>query len=435
MRITNNMLISNMLTALGNNEGRMSKYQNQLNTGKKIQLPSDDPIVAARALKLRTDVSKIEQYQKNLGDAQSWVDATDAALAQIGDVLKRAKELATQAANGTNSSTETGDIGQEMKQLKIQLVHIANTTYSGRYMFSGFQTDQKLIEDDEGSADFGKFKIGVDTVTEKIQFEIGAGDNIDINVTGGDVFNLGGNASGRKNGLLTADIDNITYPYTIDGTNNVLDLTVDGVNINANIASNNYTDVDSLTSAIAKAVNDKIDEYNSTLATGVPKIQYIEAKINGGKMELRTTSKGATSAISITSPLSSFFDSVNTINIVSSPGVDGAEPAMMALFSGVIADLDSGNNSGVRSQLDQFDVQIDNLLRVRADIGARQNRIDLSADRMSNDLVNMTDLMSKNEDADPAETIMNLKMEENVYQASLAGGARIIQQTLVDFLR
>ncbi|EGD47764.1 flagellar hook-associated protein 3 [Ruminiclostridium papyrosolvens DSM 2782] len=309
MRITNNMLISNMLTALGNNESRMSKYQNQLYTGKKIQLPSDDPIVAARALKLRTDVSKIEQYQKNLGDAQSWVDATDAALAQIGNILKRAKELSTQAANGTNSSSETGDIGQEMKQLKVQLVHIANSTYSGRYMFSGFQTDQKLIEDDETSTDFGKFKIGVNIVPEKIQFEIGEGDNININVTGGDVFNSGSNA------------------------------------------------------------------------------------------------------------------------------VYGNEPSMIALFTNVIADLDSGNNTGVRNQLDKFDEQVDNLLRVRADIGARQNRIDLSADRMSNDLVNMTDLMSKNEDADPAETIMNLKMEENVYQASLAGGARIIQQTLVDFLR
>ncbi|ACL74484.1 flagellar hook-associated protein FlgL [Ruminiclostridium cellulolyticum] len=309
MRITNNMLISNMLTALGNNESRLSKYQNQLHTGKKIQLPSDDPIVAARALKLRTDVSKIEQYQKNLGDAQSWVDATDAALAQIGDILKRAKELATQAANGTNSITETSDIGQEMKQLKVQLVHIANTTYSGRYMFSGFKTDQKLIEDDETSANFGKFEIDVNTVTEKIQFEIGAGDNININVAGGDIFNSGGNA------------------------------------------------------------------------------------------------------------------------------VNGGEPAMIALFTNVIADLDSGDNAGVSSQLSQFDQQIDNLLRVRADIGARQNRIDLSADRMSNDLVNMTSLMSKNEDVDPAETIMNLKNEENVYQASLAGGARIIQQTLVDFLR
>jgi flagellar hook-associated protein 3 FlgL len=43
--------------------------------------------------------------------------------------------------------------------------------------------------------------------------------------------------------------------------------------------------------------------------------------------------------------------------------------------------------------------------------------------------------MSENEDVDEAETIMNLKNEENVYRASLAGGARIIQPTLVDFLR
>jgi len=54
MRITNNMLINNMLNNLNNNLNRMNKYQNQLATGKKISLPSDDPIVASRALKLRT---------------------------------------------------------------------------------------------------------------------------------------------------------------------------------------------------------------------------------------------------------------------------------------------------------------------------------------------------------------------------------------------
>ena len=49
--------------------------------------------------------------------------------------------------------------------------------------------------------------------------------------------------------------------------------------------------------------------------------------------------------------------------------------------------------------------------------------------------VNFTKLMSDNEDADMAETIMNLKNEENVYKASMAGGARIIQPSLIDFLR
>lgn len=98
MRITNNMLINNMKNYINNNLSRMDKYQNQMATGKKISVPSDDPIVAARALKLRTDVSEIEQYKRNVKDAQSWMDITETALSNIGDVLHRARELASQGA-------------------------------------------------------------------------------------------------------------------------------------------------------------------------------------------------------------------------------------------------------------------------------------------------------------------------------------------------
>ena len=78
---------------------------------------------------------------------------------------------------------------------------------------------------------------------------------------------------------------------------------------------------------------------------------------------------------------------------------------------------------------------MNNILRVRADIGARQNRIELTSNRLDSDYTNFTKLMSNNEDVDMAETIMNLQNEENVYKASLSGGARVIQPTLVDFLR
>ena len=57
MRVTNRMLINNMINNIGGNLRRMEKYQNRLSTGKKINVPSDDPVVAARALKLRTDVA------------------------------------------------------------------------------------------------------------------------------------------------------------------------------------------------------------------------------------------------------------------------------------------------------------------------------------------------------------------------------------------
>lgn len=435
MRITNSMMISNMLNILGKNEERLSKYQNQLDTGKKISRPSDDPVVAARALKLRTDLSKVEQFQKNIDDAQSWVDATDSALAEIGDILKRAKEISVEAANGTNTEDETRDIGQEMKQLRVQLVHLANTTYAGRYLFSGFKTDQKLVNDDEQSPDFGKFSISVDSNVERIAYDIGVGDTLNINIPGGQLFNYGGDATNPANGVSTSQINNITYPYTIDGTNNIVGVTVEGANITGNIAAGTYNDAVSLSSAVAQAVNNGISTYNATLLPTDPQIQPIQVTINNGSLELRTTSRTATSTISITAPpQTSFFSSVGATNEVTTTGATG-EPSLIKLFNDVIGNMDSGDYKAVSDQLDSFDLQMDSLLGIRADIGARQNRIDLTRDRMSSDNVNFTDLMSKNEDVNPAETIMNLKNEENVYQASLAGGARIIQQTLVDFLR
>lgn len=317
MRITNNMIIANMVRNISNNLQRENKYQTQLSTGKKISVPSDDPVVAARALKLRTDVSKIEQYKKNISDAQSWLSATDEALASIGKVLQTAREKMVQAANGTNTVEETQAIGDEIKQLRTQVIHLSNSTYSGRYIFSGFKTDQKVMIDDETNPDFGKFAIDVDSATrkEKIFYEVGVGDNININVTGGDLFNS---------------------------------------------------------------------------------------------------------------------QDTNAANI--GLAVSGDTSSMIRMFDDVIAHMEAGNFQQISASLDTMDAEIQNVLRVRADIGARQNRMDLTEDRIENDLVNFTESMSLNEDVDVAETIMNLKNEENVYQASLAAGARIIQQSLVDFL-
>jgi len=78
---------------------------------------------------------------------------------------------------------------------------------------------------------------------------------------------------------------------------------------------------------------------------------------------------------------------------------------------------------------------IDNLLAARSTIGAKINRLELQRSRLESTQVSYTSLLAQNEDADIAEVIMNLKMQESVYQASLAAGARIIQPSLVDFLK
>jgi len=301
VRITNNMLINNMINYIGNNLTRMNKYQSQLASGKKIQVPSDDPVVAARALKLRTDVAEIEQYQKNLKDAQSWLEITDSTISDMGDIFQRLIELGTASKDTTKNVNDLQSIAKEVEQLRTQLVNLSNATYAGRYIFSGYKTDKAFMNPD------GTFAIDVEN-SEMIYFEIGLGDSININITGGDLFNDGGTAATGGKGKFIEDID-----------------------------------------------------------------KFIDA-LNAGD-----------------------FTVLDTIN-------------------------------------DLFTDDLDNILRVRADVGARVNRLELTANRMQNDKLNFTKLMSDNENVDMAEVIMNLKNEENVYRTALAGGARIIMPSLVDFL-
>ena len=83
MRVTNNMLTSTMITNLNKNLRKMNDYQKQLATGKQIDTPSDNPVLAAKILKYRTDLSELAQYKKNVEDAQSWLEVTEAAVADV----------------------------------------------------------------------------------------------------------------------------------------------------------------------------------------------------------------------------------------------------------------------------------------------------------------------------------------------------------------
>jgi len=98
-------------------------------------------------------------------------------------------------------------------------------------------------------------------------------------------------------------------------------------------------------------------------------------------------------------------------------------------------DIRNGNLTEVGAALTTLDTKIENLLSTRSTIGAKVNRLELQDSRVKNTQISFTGLLSQVEDADMAEVIMQLKMQENVFRASLGAGARIIQPTLIDFLR
>lgn len=97
--------------------------------------------------------------------------------------------------------------------------------------------------------------------------------------------------------------------------------------------------------------------------------------------------------------------------------------------------LRAGDTAQVSQLIGAIDTRMDKLLEQRANLGAKYNRLELAANRLSDTEINVQKLLAKTEDADMAEVITLLKMQENVYQASLAAGARLITPSLVNFLK
>ena len=88
MRITNNIILHNTSNNINGNKINVDSLNNQMSSQKKIQRPSEDPVIAIRALRLRSSLSEIDQYyEKNIPDAESWLDITETAIRNMKDII------------------------------------------------------------------------------------------------------------------------------------------------------------------------------------------------------------------------------------------------------------------------------------------------------------------------------------------------------------
>jgi len=204
MRMTNNLLSHNMLWSMNNNLNSMNKYQTNLSTGEKIHRPSDDPVGITKLIKLKTDITENQQYKQNNRDARSWLEITENSLTDIKDMFQRIRELTVQAANDTYNDEDTANVAKEVNQLKEELLVTANSSIAGKYIFSGFKTDQKLLSED------GTFNFDVtSSIAEKmpvIAYEVTIGENMEVGTDFIDVFGF-------------VDVDNLvsnTFPVGND---------------------------------------------------------------------------------------------------------------------------------------------------------------------------------------------------------------------------
>ena len=162
MRMTNKIMQNNSLYNINNNKVLQDKLSTQMSTQKKITRPSDDPVIAIRALRLRTSVSELTQfYEKNAPDAESWLTVTEKALGTGAEVITDIVKQATKGANKDLTVEDLTIITQQITNLRNEFYATGNVDYAGRYVFTGYRTDTSLsfTEEVEGMDPQPKYSI------------------------------------------------------------------------------------------------------------------------------------------------------------------------------------------------------------------------------------------------------------------------------------
>ena len=220
MRVTPTTMFLTVDNGLQQSLGRLQSAQEKLSSGKRINRFSDSPTDAATVLGLAARERDWDAYNKASDDATGWLNTQDQALQSSSSLLQRVRELALQAANGTNSDTGREAIASELDSLKDELASLANTTYMGRSVFGGFQPAAVTKNAAGGWTWAGG--TAADAVNRRVAPEVTVKVNMDGNAvfgfaagSGKDIFSVLGrlaadvraNTTGTVTGADLSDLD------------------------------------------------------------------------------------------------------------------------------------------------------------------------------------------------------------------------------------
>lgn len=196
VRITTSMLYRTTLGDVSAARARLAVTQEQASSNLRVNRPSDDPVAAHAAMLLRDAIAATEQYDRNAGQAQARIRATEDALADTGEVLSRARELAVAGASDSLDAASRRSLASEVEGLFRRLTSSANASFEGAHLFAGYEADQPPFTLS------GPFVSGAPAPTaafagdpSEVQVEVGDGVRLPVTLDGRRVF-LGDSTGG-----------------------------------------------------------------------------------------------------------------------------------------------------------------------------------------------------------------------------------------------
>ena len=397
MRVTTRMLTSQVASQILANAEAMQQTQRQLTSGKRITRPGDDPAAAAAGVRMRAQQSRDAQYLRNIEHARTWLDTTDRVLSDVGDLLGRARELAVQASTGTFTKGDTAQLAEEIDAIRNQIISAVNGTVDvDQHVFSGQKSDVlPLVLDSNNNAAY-QGDTGVNTTS----------------ADGGDLTAANGITQISAQSPVTSKGD-----YTLEvsaPTNGSVTITLtrasDGKQESQTVAvpaSGAQTPIEFSTVGVNVVVNSALTQINSVNKFTVDGLGLGHEVAQGSVLE---TNISASAMLPILAQLKTFHD---------------------ALLKDSTANVNTASNTAIG----QIDTAVDQMLSLRAQVGAKTNHLDFAQARGEARDVENGRLISANEDIDLTEALSRLTTQQTVYKASLEIGSRVMQTSLMDYLR
>ena len=482
MRITNQMTTNKMLLNITRNMNAVDNLYTQLTTGKKIQMPSDNPIIASRALKFRTNIAETNQYLSNVAQGISWMQITEQALSNTMESLISVKELCTEGASGNYNIDNKKTFADELQSLLAQLETEMNVTYAGRYVFSGYRTDKPptILEDGQAvdyditqsltAANIEHAKVytkqnpdaPVVSEVNKLKLPYSASNNVTMNeirIVGANgstvAMTLNGTTTPQLISVPAAAGTNAYNPgddevYYVQDTGEI----ILGKNAMAAVSANadgridldyHITNLDKgdLNPEVYFDCHDNIN--NKTYTMTGQNIQY-EFGVNT-RVPINNMAKDSLTA-SLYGDLRALLNLVNGVQLTpenqlidkySNPphslqgdalteAVQKQRAEEKQYFNGVLQNAFSNMLGIIEDHTSQASKEYTQL-------GSRMNRLEMIQNRLTQDRLSYETLKSENEDVDYLEATMNLNAANYVYQMALKAGGSIMQTSLADFIR
>lgn len=167
MRVSTNQIYSIVNIGMSNAQTSINKTQEQMSTGKRVLSPADDPVAATTILQLNSELTRVQQYTKNIDSGSNSLNLEETALQSVVNLIQRMQELAVQAGNtAVLSRSDYQALASEVESRTQELLNIQNTrNSSGQYIFSGYQGSTQSFVDLGG----GNFKYQGDDGQLRVQ--------------------------------------------------------------------------------------------------------------------------------------------------------------------------------------------------------------------------------------------------------------------------